>query len=474
MDKNKETGMAPIPILSSDSVENGQLNVRKSLGYDKGYFAYAKIGTESAVIRYYSSCEEAYNTVLKQTREIQSRTRKDAYILVCDNSRKKIHEGTISKNGKLTLYIYGGETVSFTTLENKIKYKTKMTTRTNSTEATNELSNAASNTTENIFQKYKDAGLVTDKEYSFLKLEKNTLESIAWAVQEAAIKYRLRSEKKFHLQIDIASRYYFSFSTKKTDGTSLDNNHVSFKDIPLYNLVHCNSPEDLLNGKKCRVPGKIALNKIALEIGYMYLKGKEIMFGEDQSENLKRLKANAAERNRKSKKTTVNIKPKSKAKIPPTHNTKETACDALPKSNGSIISNCKRNLTELSLAVTTAIMLRLNTNDDVLSYLKYKGVSLDTDLHELTNGIVSASIKGKQVSITVLDSVSSTLSISDHENDVNLRKAISATVSHCIIEAMLSNDTQQSISAVVESKSIIEYYHSVVMKNAMQNYKKAA
>ena len=472
MDKNEETGMAPIPILSSDSVENGQFNVRKSLGYDKGYFAYAKIGTESAVIRYYPSCEEAYNTVLEQTREIQSKTRKDAYILVCDNSRKKIHEGTISKNGKLTLYIYGGEIVSFTTLENKIKMN--MTTKRNSTETKNGVSNTSSNTKENIFQKYKDAGLVTDKEYSFLKLDEDTLKQLACNVEVVANKYRLYSDNKFNKETKKASELHFSLSTKKINGSPLDNSHVSFKDIPLYNLVHCNSPEDLLNGKKCRVPGKIALTKIAQEIAYMYLKGKEILFGEDQSENLNRLKANAAERDRKYKKTAINTKQKSKAIMTSASKTKEVVSDTQPKSENPTLSNGKRDLTELSLAVTTAIMLRLNTNDDVLSYLKYKGVSLEADLNELTNGIVSASIKGKQVSITVLNSVSSTLSISDHENDVNLRKAISATVSHCIIEAMLSNDTQQSISAVVESRSIIEYYHSVIMKTAMQNYKKAA
>ena len=97
-------------MLSSDSLEKQQENVKKYTNCGNGYFAYIKVGKFGGPNLFYSTLDDAYKNSLENILKHLSQTSAGSRSLlqITDSNNEIVMEGQPMDNGKIHMSIYYG------------------------------------------------------------------------------------------------------------------------------------------------------------------------------------------------------------------------------------------------------------------------------------------------------------------------------------------------------------------------------
>ena len=434
--------------LSSVSHAIEKEAISKYMNYSDGYFAYLRIGKTSSPIRFYPDAETSYTATLKEYESLLSQdvSGSRASLYISDSNGNIVYQGVPKPNGKINFSVYEGEntskTVTLTDFHNSNIKNNNGMTQTEQTTAMVPVINTSycyeeGTHADNIrlnASTFIDNNILTHENIKFLCLSDTAARKLAKNIQEAAIINKEADNETFVKAIQDTSLNMITITKKLASGNPTDENHCSMHDDLLYCAAHCKSSEFLFNGSNLwkRTPGKLDYHKLESAIMDMYNKGRKMI---------------------------LSVSHESQAQ---SDDTNVSVTDAPVKKEVCQTMRGQLSFSDAVQAITSTIMTYATSSEDILFYLKMKGVSLESETKSLTNDVVSTSISGNLVTFSLLSGISKKLNIYDYADNDALRKGIRTTITHLLVCAAISDKTRDSISTVIDITSIENYVSSLV------------
>ena len=449
-------------MLSSDSLEKQQENVKKYTNCGNGYFAYIKVGKFGGPNLFYSTLDDAYKNSLENILKHLSQTSAGSRSLlqITDSNNEIVMEGQPMDNGKIHMSIYYGHGTDRTVkIENELKQTVKetmntqienieliikntpvetipadvTTTEVELAEATPFDLNEQAESIKANARIFIDANILTQDNIDFLCLTKEQAKLIADAVQNTAFIHKNADATIFATAIKKVSHNMIKADNKLASGKPTDIDHCSLHHDNLYCATHCKSFEVLFeDGKNWRkVPGKIAYTKVSAAIMDMYHTGQKLIL-----DNKRVTKAQAS------------------MQVP-----------SVPVEQKSI--------QDLSLDITATVMTYSHTSPDMQHFLSSRGMNIADDVSQLSNDVLTAGINGSIITIGLKNGHLININSAEYDSNDSLRDIIWNAVLRLIISATVSSTTRDQIAAVVDLATVEAFIINSTISNSC-TYKYAA
>lgn len=449
-------------MLSSDSLEKQQENVKKYTNCGNGYFAYIKVGKFGGPNLFYSTLDDAYKNSLENILKHLSQTSAGSRSLlqITDSNNEIVMEGQPMDNGKIHMSIYYGHGTDRTVkIENELKQTVKETMNTQIENIELIIKNAPVETipadvatTEVEFAEatpfdlneqaesikanariFIDANILTQDNIDFLCLTKEQAKLIADAVQNTAFIHKNADATIFAAAIKKVSHNMIKADNKLASGKPTDIDHCSLHHDNLYCATHCKSFEVLFEeGKNWRkVPGKIAYTKLSAAIMDMYHTGQKLIL-----DNKRVTKAQAS----------VQVSP---------------------------IPVVRKSIQDLSLAITATVMTYSHTSPDMQYFLSARGMNIADDVSQLSNDVLTADINGSIITVGLKNGHLININSAEYDSDDSLRDIIWNAVLRLIISATISSSMRDQIATIIDMATVEAFIINSTISNSC-TYKYAA
>ena len=449
-------------MLSSDSLEKQQENVKKYTNCGNGYFAYIKVGKFGGPNLFYSTLDDAYKNSLENILKHLSQTSAGSRSLlqITDSNNEIVMEGRPMDNGKIHMSIYYGHGTDRTVkIENELKQTVKETMNTQienieliiknapvetipADDATTEVElaeatpfdlNEQAESIKANARIFIDANILTQDNINFLCLTKEQAKLIADAVQNTAFIHKNADATIFAAAIKKVSHNMIKADNKLASGKPTDIDHCSLHHDNLYCATHCKSFEVLFEeGKNWRkVPGKIAYTKLSAAIMDMYHTGQKLIL-----DNKRVAKAQAS----------VQV---------------------------SSIPVVQKSIQDLSLAITATVMTYSHTSPDMQYFLSARGMNIADDVSQLSNDVLTADINGSIITVGLKNGHLININSAEYDSDDSLRDIIWNAVLRLIISATISSSMRDQIATIIDMATVEAFIINSTISNSC-TYKYAA
>ena len=452
--------------LSSDSLANEQENVSKYMNYPNACSSYLRWGKTGGPIRFYPDAQTAYTSTMTECASLLSQGVSGirSSFVIEDNNHNIIYEGEPKMNGKIKFSIYDGESVTrtvnvadyYSTSTNSIKNNTM-----NTIEETKETTVAHS--MDNNFEEgahaetiklnagiFIDNNILTKENVNFLCLSEDAVRNMAKAVQNTAIINKDAEDDQFESAIHDTSLGMLTVTKKLASGNPTDESHCSMHDDLLYCAAHCKSSENMFNGSNRwrKTPGKLNYNKLEDAILDMYDRGRKMILNV----------APKYQEDTETHKTPILIDDVA------TQNTITTETPIINETVTAVEGH--HSFEEVVQAITSTVMTHATSSIDIRSYLKMKGVTLESDIKSLTNNVMTIDLTDNHLTFSLPSCDSKELSIEDYPDSAALKDKVRAITVQLLIYGALSSNTRDSIANVFDLNSIGDYISLLLNKAA--------
>lgn len=449
-------------MLSSDSLEKQQENVKKYTNCGNGYFAYIKVGKFGGPNLFYSTLDDAYKKSLENILKHLSQTSAGSRSLlqITDSNNEIVMEGQPMDNGKIHMSIYYGHGTDRTVkIENELKQTVKETMNTQienielivknapvetitADVATTEVElaepapfepNEQAESIKANARIFIDANILTQDNIDFLCLTKEQAKLIADAVQNTAFIHKDADAAIFAAAIKKVSHNMIKADNKLASGKPTDIDHCSLHHDNLYCATHCKSFEVLFEESKNwrKVPGKIAYTKLSAAIMDMYHTGQKLIL-----DNKRVTKAQAS----------VQVSP---------------------------IPVVQKSMQDLSLAITATVMTYSHTSPDMQYFLSARGMNIADDVSQLSNDVLTADINGSIITVGLKNGHLININSAEYDSDDSLRDIIWNAVLRLIISATISSSMRDQIATIIDMATVEAFIINSTISNSC-TYKYAA
>lgn len=245
------------------------------------------------------------------------------------------------------------------------------------------------------------------EEMDFQKMNEGEAFKYAARIKKAAIDNRDSSDEIFADAVFDASRGAITF-TRCANGRQ-----VKFTECQLFRDSH-----------RKKHPGRIAYDKIDTAVMdiYRYAHNKDV----------------------------VNMPPKQ-------HEEQDTA--------HSLMNIQKRTAKELIDLITTTVTVYLFANEDTQKYLLIKNCTLEEDIANYTNAVISCSIDNNSVIFKTAAGREITINVTKGISRESLKRKMSDTIRKLLISSAISSMSHMKLSEVVEIDTIEELVYAEVLKD---------
>lgn len=452
--------------LSSDSLANEQENVSKYMNYPNGYFSYLRLGKTGGSSRFYPDAQTAYTSTLTECASLllQGVSCSRSSFVIEDSNYNIIYEGEPKMNGKIKFSIYDGENVTrtvnvadyYSTSTNSIKNNTMNTIEeTKETTVTHSMDNnfeegAHAETIKLNAGIFIDNNILTKENVNFLCLSEDAVRNMAKAVQNTAIINKDAEDDQFESAIHDTSLGMLTVTKKLASGNPTDESHCSMHDDLLYCAAHCKSSENMFNGSNRwrKTPGKLNYNKLEDAILDMYDRGRKMILNVSY---------------KKQERTDAHETPILNDEVL-AQNTTTTETPIISETVTAV--GGQHSCEEVVQAITSTVMTHATSSKDIRSYLKMKGVTLESDIKSLTNNVMTIGLTDNHLTFSLPSCDSKELTIDDYPDNAALRDKVRAITVQMLVSAALSSSTRDSIGFAVDLDSIGDYISILLSKAA--------
>jgi hypothetical protein len=218
----------------------------------------------------------------------------------------------------------------------------------------------------------------------------------------------------------------------------------------LYCAAHCKSSENMFNGSNRwrKTPGKLNYNKLEDAILDMYDRGRKMILNV----------APKYQEDTETHKTPILIDDVA------TQNTITTETPIINETVTAVEGH--HSFEEVVQAITSTVMTHATSSIDIRSYLKMKGVTLESDIKSLTNNVMTIDLTDNHLTFSLPSCDSKELSIEDYPDSAALKDKVRAITVQLLIYGALSSNTRDSIANVFDLNSIGDYISLLLNKAA--------
>lgn len=420
-------------VLSSDSIENEHINVLKYLGLKEYYFSYIRVGQQSCDLKIYPTLQEAEEASISQCKVLMAQANHDSWFEITDQNKKLVLSAKLTKTGRITY-----NEIPQTELSNQLINNEDMATPIEQNVlpvSYNETQTITNMTLRNNLKAYIDAGIFLAEDIEFLSMSHSDVEILSQQIQTCVSACYKQDANTFAKSFSEASKSLIPGTLLKATGEPVKEGKMSLHDWNLYRVVHGNVPlTEILGGNRsyAKVNGIIFAKSVGEKILDAYDKGHRLI-----AEACSSMDASAEK-----------------------DHSYVTSDDAgTPSSdmcnNHTTTTSC--HLSDLVDGICATIMVHQNADNDLRVYLSLKGSTLSSDIKGQTNGVLSAELSGRQMTLHCISGTSVSIGTQVGSEDAR-RREVKSAIMRMLVGAAISSKSRDLLAKVVDLEEIERLY----------------